>query len=81
MNTASSLPVVVFCHPSNLTIARMASISATIRSTITGVLSFLTPLNNSVKAALPRSISSSGTTSFSALAVSHVTPPAFHPVS
>ena len=41
----------------------MSSMSATTRSTMTGVSSFLVPSKSSVSAALPRSCSSSGTTS------------------
>lgn len=61
----SRLPVVVSCQPGNLTSFTTPSISFTMRSTIIGVLRFLTAVNNFVRAAIPLSISSFGVVSFS----------------
>ena len=58
LTSSSALPAI---ETHNFT---MLSISATMRSTITGVLRFFKPLKSSVSAAIPLSTSCSGTTSF-----------------
>jgi len=62
----SRSPAEVCCQPSKRTTRTISSMSSTTRSTTIGVSVFLTDSNSSLRAALPRSTSSSGSSSCSA---------------